>query len=105
MRFALSLFAAVFAVALISASSALAADATKTGVIKSVDAKAKTFVLAREGFPPLTLTVNDKTAVTLDDKASTFDAAIKAELKVSVTYAKVGNDRVASKVDVTSAKK
>jgi hypothetical protein len=105
MRLSLTLLAAVFALALVSASSALAADSSKTGVVKSVDAKAKTFVLAREGFPPLTLTVNDKTAITLDDKASTFDAAIKADLKVTVTYAKVGNDRVASKVEVTSAKK
>jgi hypothetical protein len=87
----------------------LAADAkepaVKTGTIGTVDAKKRTFELKREGFRPLTMTVNDKTAITLDGKESTFDAAIKADVKVSVTYAKVGEDRVASKVEVTTEKK
>ena len=70
MRFALAVLAAVLALALISSSSTLAAEgATKTGVIKSADAKAKTFVVT---FParPLTFTVNDKTVIKLDDKES-----------------------------------
>jgi hypothetical protein len=83
----------------------LAADAkepaVKTGAIGAVDAKKKTFELKREGVRPLTMTVNDKTVITLDGKDSTFDAAIKTDVKVTVTYAKVGDDRVASKVEVT----
>ena len=77
---------------------------TKTGTVKSVDAKAKTFVLDREP-RPMTMTVNDKTVITLDGKASTFEAAVKVDAKVSVTYAKSGEDRVASKVEVTAAEK
>ena len=90
-------------------ATTLAADAkepaVKTGTIGTVDASKKTFELKREGVRPLTMTVNDKTVITLDGKASTFDAAIKADAKVSVTYAKVGEDRVASKVEITTEKK
>lgn len=74
----------------------------KTGVIKSVDAKASTFVLTLPA-RPLTFTVDDKTVITLDGKASTFEAAIKSEFKASVTYTRSGQDRIASKVDVTAA--
>jgi hypothetical protein len=79
-----------------------AAGQTKTGVIKSVDATAKTFVVT---FParPLTIKVDDKTVITLGGKASTFEAAIKPELKAAVTYTKSGEDRLASKVEVTPA--
>jgi hypothetical protein len=87
------------------AAIALAAEKdagqTKTGVIKSVDAKAKTFVVERKA-RPLTFTVDDKTAITLDGQASTFDAAIKPKLKAAVTYVKDGETRLASKVEVTS---
>ena len=76
----------------------------KTGTVKSVDAKAKTFVLDRDP-RPVTITVNEKTVITLDGKASTFDAAIKADAKVSVTYAKTGEDRIASKIEVTAGEK
>lgn len=87
------------------ASLAFAADAgqAKTGVIKSVDAKASTFVVTLPA-RPLTFKVDSKTEITLDGKPSTFDAAVKPELKVTVTYAKVGEDRVASKVEVKTAK-
>ncbi|MCX5682133.1 MAG: hypothetical protein NT049_00390, partial [Planctomycetota bacterium] len=80
------------------------AGMAKTGTVKSVDPKAKTFVLDREP-RPMTMTVNDKTVITLDGKASTFEAAVKEGAKVSVTYAKSGEDRVASKVEVTAAEK
>jgi hypothetical protein len=88
------------------ATLAFAADAPagqgKTGVIASVDAKASTFVLTLPA-RPLTFTVDSKTAITLDGKASTFEAAIKPELTATVTYSKVGEDRLASKVEVKSA--
>jgi len=80
------------------------AGETKTGTVKSVDVKAKTFVLEREP-RPMTMTVNDKTVITLDGKASTFEAAIKVDAKVSVTYTKAGDTRTATKVEVTTAEK
>lgn len=85
-------------------AAAATAGQAKTGAIASVDAKASTFVV---NFParPLTIKVDSKTVITLDGKASTFEAAIKPELKATVTYSKVGEDRLASKVDVTSAGK
>ncbi len=89
-----------FAVSLFAADAP--AGSVKTGVIKSVDAAAKTFVVTLPA-RPLTFKVDDKTIITLDGKASTFDAAIKPDLKAAVTYSKVGEDRVASKVDVTPA--
>ena len=84
-------------------SVALAADSTKDGTIKSVDATAKTFVLSRPSVRDLTFKVDDKTTFTLDGNASTFDAAVKKDLATTVTYAKVGEDRVASKVESKSA--
>ncbi len=80
------------------------APQSKSGKIKSVDAKAKTFVLDLAA-RPLTFTVNDKTVITLDGKESTFEAAIKAEMKAAVSYTRSGDDRIATKVEVTSAKK
>ncbi|MGA2500757.1 MAG: hypothetical protein ABSH20_23720 [Tepidisphaeraceae bacterium] len=88
----------------LAADTKEAAGQVKTGTIGTVDAKKKTFELKRDP-RPLTMTVNDKTVITLDGKASTFDAAIKPDLKVSVTYVKSGEDRVASKVEVTTEKK
>ena len=79
-----------------------AAGQTKTGVIKSVDATAKTFVLTTTA-RPLTFKVDEKTTITLDGKPSTLEAAIKPELKAAVTYIKSGEDRLASKVNVTAA--
>lgn len=88
------------------ATLAFAADAPagqgKTGTIASVDAKAGTFVLTLPA-RPLTFKVDSKTEITLDGKASTFEAAIKVNLKATVIYAKVGEDRVASKVEVKTA--
>ncbi len=82
--------------------SAEAADGqTKSGVIKSVDVKASSFEVTLPA-RPLTFKVNDKTVITLDGKASTFEAAVKPDLKVAVTYSKSGDDRLASKIEVTS---
>ena len=90
-----------FTTAAFAADAPAAVGQTKMGVIKSVDPKTNTFVV---NFParPLTIKVDDKTVITLDGKPSTFTAAIKPDLNASVTYTKIGEDRVASKVDVTS---
>ena len=72
---------------------------TKTGVIKSVDVMAKTFVVTVKR--PLTFTVDAKTIITLNGKASTLEAAIKPERMAAVTYVKSGDTRPASKVDIT----
>ena len=101
------LVAAVLVLGIWGSQSIMAAESgagqAKTGTVKSVDVKAKTFVLDRDP-RPVTITVNDKTVITLDGKASTFDA-IKEGAKVSVTYAKSGEDRVASKIEVTAGEK
>ena len=106
MKFALTFVAGMLALAFLNASIALAADGqVKDGTIKSVDAQAKTFVLTREP-SPMTFTVNDKTVFTLDGKESTFEAAIKADRKASVTYVRGdAQTRTASKVQVTTATK
>ncbi len=83
-----------------AAAPSAAAGQAKTGAIASVDAQASTFTLTLPA-RPLTFKVDSKTVITLDGKASTFEAAIKPELKATVTYSKVGEDRLASKVDVT----
>ena len=85
--------------------AASAADGqTKIGTIKSVDAKAKTFSLDYGNNTPLIFTVNDQTKITLGDKESTFEEAIKVDAKASVTYTKNGDTRVASKVAVAGKK-
>jgi hypothetical protein len=76
---------------------------SKKGPIKSVDAQAKTFVLALEA-RPLTFTFNDKTVVTLDGKESTAADAIKKGNIANVTYTREGNTRTATKVEVTKGK-
>jgi len=93
---------ALFLMVSFTATAFAAEGQTKTGVIESVDAKTSTFVVTLPA-RPLMFKVDEKTVITLDGKASTFDAAIKVDLKVAVTYAKSGEDRLASKVDVTSA--
>lgn len=93
---------------LLCLTTAFAADAgvpapqTKSGPIKSVDAKAQTFVLSLPA-RPLTFTVNESTAITLDGKTSSFSVAVQPERTAAVTYTKAGEERVASKVDVTTA--
>jgi hypothetical protein len=77
------------------------APQVKDGTIKSVDADGKGFILTRDP-RPLPFKIDDKTIITLDGKASTFAAAVKPDLKAKVTYTKPGDDRVASKVEVTS---
>jgi hypothetical protein len=88
------------------AAAAIAADPapgqTKTGPIKSVDSKAHTFVVTLPA-RPLTFKVDDKTAITLDDKASTFEKAIVPDNTVTVTYTRTGEDRLATKVEAKSA--
>ena len=80
----------MLALVLLSASFAQAADGQmKAGTIKSVDLQAKSFVLSREP-SPMTFSVTDKTVVTLDGKESTLEAAMKLDLKASVTYSKDG---------------
>lgn len=97
-----SLLVGFTAVAL--AEKAAEAGASKSGTIKSVDAKAKTFVLSIADKPELTFTLTDTTVITLDGKASTLDAAIKATLKATVTYQRgEGTLRTATEVAVTSA--
>ena len=97
---------ALFSVALLAfvmLGAASASEMNKSGPIKSVDAKAKSFVLDLPA-RPLTFSTNDKTTFTLDGKKSTFDAAMKIGRKATVTYErKDANLRVASKVEVTSA--
>jgi hypothetical protein len=84
---------------------AVAADAPpKTGPITSVDPANKSFVATFPG-RPLTIKWDDKTVFTLDEKPSTAEAALKADLQVTVVYAKVGEDRIASKVSVVTAAK
>ena len=99
----LSIICAVLVVSFATLAFAADAGQGKTGVIKSVDAKASTFVVTLPA-RPLTFKVDSKTEITLDGKPSTFDAAIKPELKATVVYTKVGEDRVASKVQVVTAK-
>lgn len=78
------------------------APQVKDGIIKTVDADGKGFILTRDP-RPLPFKIDDKTVITLDGKASTFAEAVKPDLKAKVTYTKPGDDRVASKVEVTSA--
>jgi ABC-type Fe3+-hydroxamate transport system substrate-binding protein len=88
----------------VTAAVAATAESAKSGTIKSVDANAKTFVLAVTGGRDLTFTVNDKTVITLNAKDSNFVAAIKADSKATVNYTRAGEkDRVATKVEVTAA--
>lgn len=101
------LHVAAFCALLTVAVPSFAADASrqpKTGPIKAVDAKAKTFEVTLPA-RPLTFTCNDKTTITLDGKASTFEEAIKVERKATVTYQKEGDARVASKVEVVTEEK
>lgn len=99
-RFAALSFLVCFAAAAIGADPA--PGQTKTGPIKSVDATAHTFVVTLPA-RPLTFKVDDKTAITLDGKVSTFEKAIVPENTVTVTYTRSGEDRLASKVEVKSA--
>ena len=100
-----NLVALVALFVLATALGAYAADgAGKSGVITAVDAKAKTLTVKFEA-RPLTITCNDKTTITLDGKASTFDEAVKVDNNATVVYSKDGEARVATKVDATTAPK
>ncbi len=95
---------AAFCLLAACATMRLAADAeqTKSGTIKSVDATAKSFVLDLAA-RPLTFGTDEKTTITLDGKALTFAAAIKAAATATVTYTRAGDVRTATKVEVTTA--
>jgi Cu/Ag efflux protein CusF len=78
--------------------SAMAAHANeKTGVVKSVDVKAKTVIVtaARD----LTFTVTDATKIVQGDQAKTL-ADIKVGAKVHVEYDNVGDTRTATKITI-----
>jgi hypothetical protein len=104
----MSRIVSVFVLALVIAFAAGSQSATaqdtggtqsKAGPIKSVNAKAKSFVLDLE-LRPLTFTVNSDTTITLDGKASTFEAAIKVGMPTVVAYMRSGDDRIATRVQV-----
>jgi hypothetical protein len=116
MRIAFTLAAFVLGLAFINASSALAADEKASdvavGYIHSVDLKAGTFVLGGKNESQTTFRVGVKTdkgradcLLLLDGKMAKPEAAMKAGLKATVTYVKVGDDLGASKIEVTSAAK
>ena len=118
MRHTLALVAFVLGLALINASSALAAEEKPEpqvthGYIHKVDLKAGTFVLGGKNESQTTFRVllknegrREATHILLDDKKATFEAAIQPRRKASVTYVKVSdNDLWVWKVEVTSAAK
>lgn len=116
MRFALTLVAVMLGLAIISTSTALAAKeeaqaAVAEGYIHSVDTKAGTFVLGGRNESQTTFRIGVKTDKGRDDCLLLLDGkmakpdAMKAGLKASVTYVKVGDDLGASKIEVTSAAK
>lgn len=115
MKFAITLLAGMLAVAVVSASISLAADKPAeqpkiTGTIKSVNADSRSFVVVsqEEGKEPASTTFRcgsnageRETEVLLNGKPADFDV-IKAGRKVTVTFAKVGDERMALKVAVTT---
>ncbi len=86
-----------FAVA--SSAQAENGELTKTGKVKAVDAKAKTFVVDLPA-RPLTFTVTDKTTFTINGKASKFEDVVKVDRKVTVEYLRQEEKRLATKVEV-----
>ena len=91
-----------FAALTVSAADATAAQ-TKDGIVKSIDAKAKTFVLQRDP-RPLTFKFTDATTYTIDGKEAKMDDSLKVDAKVVVTYTRDGEERTATKVEVTTKK-
>jgi len=118
MRYALTVAAFVLGLAFINAASALAEEGkaepkVMDGFIHSVDLKAGTFVLGGKNesqttFRPLQKVEGRREAshILLDGNKATFEAAIQAGRKASVTYVKVSDDDLwVWKVAVTSAAK
>ncbi len=116
MKTVMAFIVAVFALACLSASSTMA-EAVKPqvaeGSIQSVDLKAKTFVLGGKNETQTTFKVatqsegnREAAKVLLDGKKASFEAAVQAGRKVSVTYVKVADtDLWVWSVAVTSAAK
>ncbi len=73
-------------------------ELTKTGKVKAVDAKAKTFVVDLPA-RPLTFTVTDKTTFAIDGKASKFEDVVKVDRQVTVKYLRQEEKRLATKVE------
>lgn len=92
-----------FTAAQVRAADEVAAQ-TKTGVIKSIDATAKTFVLKPEA-RELTFKTTDSTAYMIDGKEAKMADVVKVDAKVTVTYARSGDERTATKVEATTAPK
>lgn len=118
MRNTFMLVAAVVALAMVSSSTATAADEklkpeVVEGFVHSVDAKAKSFVLGGRNESTTTFRVaveaegnREAAHVLLDGERSTFDAAIQKGRKASVTFVKTGAGELwVWKVAVTSAAK
>jgi len=110
--------AVLVGLALIGASSARAEEEklkpeVAEGYIHSVDSGANSFVLGGKNESQTTFKVADKVEgkrelahILLDGKKSTFEAAIQAKRKASVTYVNVAKDDLwVWKVEVTSASK
>ncbi len=74
-------------------------ELTKTGRVKAVDGKAKTFVVDLPA-RPLTFTVTDKTTFAIDGKTSKFEDLVKVGRKVTVKYLHQEEKRLATKVEV-----
>ena len=115
MRYAFTFAAAILGLAVINASSALAAEGkgkprVMDGWLHSVDLKAGSFVLRGKNESQTTFRVGVKTGerradclLLLDGKMANPETAIKPGRKATVTYVKVGDDLGASKLEVMSA--
>jgi hypothetical protein len=82
-----------------SSPRTVAPDDTLHGRIASIDALNKTFGVKVGENDETRITYNDKTIYTLNGKESTMDKAIKVGHTVVVTH----KDKIASRVDATSA--
>jgi hypothetical protein len=85
------------------ANPGAAAIQTKEGTVKSVNAKTKTFILQREP-ESITFKVTDATVYTVDGKEAKMEDALKLDAKVTVTYTRSGEERIATKVEAAAKK-
>ena len=109
MKTVLIFVVAAFAMMCLSATTVLAADAqVVSGVVRSVDADAGTFVVASKGDKLTTFHIgvnagDVETEVTRNGKKSSFAVAVQAKRNVTVTYAVVGEANMAIKIAVTTS--
>ena len=109
MKTVLMFVVAAFAMICMSASSALATDAkVVSGVVRSVDAEAGSFVVASKGDKLTTLHIgvnagDVETGVTLNGKKSSFAVAVQAKRKVTVTCSVAGEANMATTIAVTTS--